>query len=84
MRDVFFFDKMLTPKIVTFVYWLALFGVFVSALTSMFAGYDGFTFGKFFMGLVYMAVGAVAVRIWFEILMVIFKINEALQDIRNK
>ena len=26
MKDIFFFDSMLTPKIITFVYWLLLLG----------------------------------------------------------
>ncbi len=32
MREIFHFDSMLTPKIITFVYWLILFMVVVSGL----------------------------------------------------
>jgi hypothetical protein len=41
MRDVFFFDAMLTPKIITFVYWLLLLIAVVSGFGSMFGGYGG-------------------------------------------
>ena len=84
MKDVLFFDKMLTPKIITFVYWLLLLAAVVGGLGSMFGGYGGFTFGKFFMGLLYVVGGAIAARIWCELLIVLFKMNEALQELRHK
>lgn len=84
MRDILFFDKMLTPKIITFVYWILLIGTVGGGIGSMFAGYSGFTFGSFLMGLVYIVAGAVGVRIWCELLIVLFKMNEALQDMRKK
>ena len=84
MNDVLSFDKMLTPKIITFVYWLLLLVAVISGLGSMFGGLEGFTFGKFFMGILYAAGGAIAARIWCELLIVLFKMNEALQEIRHK
>lgn len=84
MNDILGFDKMLTPKIITFVYWLLLLGAVIGGLVSMFTGYGGFSIGKFFMGILYAVGGAVAVRIWCELLIVAFKMNEALQDIRQK
>ncbi len=84
MKDVLFFDKMLTPKIITFVYWLLLAAAVFGGIGSMFAGYGGFGFGKFIMGIVYAAAGAVFARIWCELLIVLFKMNEALQDLRHK
>ena len=84
MNDIFGFDKMLTPKIITFVYWILLLGVVVGGLGSIFAGPGGVSGSSFFMGIVYTLGGAVAVRIWCELLVVAFKINEALQEIRQK
>lgn len=84
MRDIFFFDKMLTPKIITIVYWGLLIAVVIGGLSSMFIGYEGVTFGKFIMALFYIVGGAIGVRIWCELAIVLFKINEALQDIRTK
>jgi len=83
MRDVFFFDKMITPKIITFVYWVMLVIVAISALGWIFAGHGGF-FGRFFAGIFGALFGAIAVRIWCELLIVLFKMNEALQEIRKK
>ena len=84
MRDILFFDNMLTPKIITFVYWILLAAAVVTGVGSMFGGYSGFTFGSFFMGIVYTAAGAVGARIWCELLIVLFKMNEALQVLRNR
>jgi hypothetical protein len=75
---------MLTPKIITAVYWLLLVMAVVGGLGSMFGGFTGLTFGSFFMGLLYIIGGAIAARIWCELMIVLFKMNEALQDIRKK
>ena len=84
MRDALFFDTMITPKIITLVYWLMLIGVVLAGLGSMFTGYGGFGFGKFLMGLVYIVFGVIGARIWCELLIVLFKMNEALQELRQK
>ena len=84
MNDILNFDKMLTPKIITFVYWLMLLGVVIGGLGSIFAGPSGFSIGSFLMGIVYTVGGAIAVRIWCELMIVAFKMNEALQEIRQK
>lgn len=84
MKDVLFFENMLTPKIITLVYWLLLLAAIVGGIGSMFGGYEGFTFGKFIMGIIYAVGGALAARIWCELLIVLFKMNDALQEIRKK
>ncbi len=84
MKDMLFFDKMITTKIITFIYWLLLLSALFGGLSTMFGGYQGFTFGKFFLGLLLMAGGAIGARIWCELLIVLFKMNEALQAIKNK
>nr|WP_306288327.1 hypothetical protein [Pseudoalteromonas sp. WY3] len=41
MKGIFFFESMLTPKIITFVYWLMLLGAVISGVTTMFVQYGG-------------------------------------------
>ena len=77
MKDIFFFDSMLTPKIITIVYWLLLVSAVVSGLGSMFAGY-------ILGGLGIIVGGVIGARIWCELLIVLFKIHENLQKIVNK
>jgi len=80
MRDVFYFDSMLTPKIITFVYWLMLLSVVISGLGTMFSGAG---FGSFIMGLAMIIGGAVFARIWCELLIVLFKIHENMKKIAD-
>jgi len=84
MKDVFYFNAMLTPKIITFVYWLLLLFAVISGLSTMFVGYDGITFGKFLMGLGIIIGGGVGSRIWCELLIVLFKIHENIKKIADK
>lgn len=80
MKDIFFFDSMLTPKIITFVYWLMLVGSLISGLGTIFTQYGG----GLFAGLGIIIGGFIASRIWCELLIVLFKIHENLQKIANK
>lgn len=81
MRDLLFFDAMLTPKIITFVYWLGLAAVIFAGLGAMFT--EGGA-GGFIGGLFMMVFGAVAVRIWCELLIVMFKIYESLRTLVDR
>jgi hypothetical protein len=84
MKELFFFNAMLTPKIITFVYWLLLFFAVVSGLTTMFGGYNGLTFGKFLTGIGIIIGGGVGARIWCELMIVLFKIHENIKKIAEK
>jgi len=75
-KDVLFFDKMIVPKVIQVLYWILLVVVVLGAL--------GMMFQSFLAGLGLLIFGPLVVRIYCELLIVMFKINEALQDIRNK
>jgi hypothetical protein len=80
MKDVFLFDSMLTPKIIIFIYWLGLISVVIGAIGTMFAEYGG----GFWTGLGILLFGLIGTRVWCELLIVLFKINENLQKIANR
>jgi len=84
MKDILFFDKMLTPKLITIVYWISLLAAAVGGLSVMFSGYGGVSVENFILGVVCAIAGAVTARIWCELLIIFFKMNEALQELRNK
>lgn len=90
MRDLLRFDSMVTPKIITFIYWLLLAGAAVLGLALLFKGfgvmkYSGFAgFGMIVAAPILAAASALLARIYCEIMIVLFKINEALQEIRSK
>jgi len=62
MKDVLFFNAMLTSKIITFVYWLLLFFAVVSGFYAMFGGYGEFTFVRFLTGLGIIIGGGLGMR----------------------
>lgn len=76
MKDVLFFDAMLTPKIITGVYWLLMLGVVIGSLATMFTS-------SFWAGLGALVGGVIGVRIWCELLIVMFKIHENLKKIAD-
>ena len=77
MKEIFFFETMLTPKIITFVYWLMLLGSIVGGVGMMFSG-------DFIAGLGVLIGGCVGARIWCELLMVFFKINEGIKKLASQ
>lgn len=83
MKDLLFFDSMLTPKIITLIYWLLLVVAVISGVAEIFSGY-GFSFGRLLWGLAIIAGGALAARIWCELLIVLFKIHENIRKIAEK
>ncbi len=90
MRNWLYFDAMVTPKIITFIYWILLAGAAVSGLVLITKGfgmirYSGFAgFGMIVAAPILAVLFALMARIYCEIMIVLFKINEALQDIRRK
>ena len=84
MKDLLSFETMLTPKLISFLYRILLAAALIYGLHTMKGGYEGFSFSSLLMGLAYMIGGALSARVWCELMIVVFKINEALQTIKNK
>lgn len=77
LRNLFFFDVMIMPKIITFIYWLLLAGVVLGALGMMFNG-------AFLSGIGTLIFGAIGARLWCELMIVLFKINANIQKLADK
>lgn len=75
-----FFDEMVTPRIITFVYWLALLAAVIGGLVTIFSGFGSF-FPRLVMGLATMAASILAARIACELLIVLFKIHENIHEL---
>ena len=76
MDKLLSFDEMITPLIITLVYWLALAGAVIAGLATAFGGFGGFSVMKLLMGLGFTAGAALGARITCELLIVLFKIHE--------
>ena len=82
LKNVLFFEKMLTPKIITFIYWMALLGCVIGAIGVMnMSSRHGF--GGPIPGLLILIGGPFIVRIWCELFIVMFKVNDHLRDLRD-
>ena len=77
MRDILDFKVMVTPLIVKGVYLLLSAFVIVLSLIQMFKG-------SFWNGIVMLCLGLLVVRIVFELLILFFRMHEALQSIDRK
>lgn len=90
MRQWLYFDAMVTPRIITFLYWVMLAGAAIGGLVLVSKGlgvmkYSGFAgFGMIVAAPILALVSALLARIYCEIMIVLFKINESLQVIRAK
>ena len=77
MRSILFFDTMVMPKIITFIYWLILIGNFIGGIGMMIGG-------SVLSGIGIWVIGSVGARLWCELMIVLFKINENIQKIADK
>ena len=69
IKDLLFFEKMITPQIVVVLYWLSLVAIVISGIGAMFSG-------QFLQGLGILILGAIAARIYCEFITVIFQLNK--------
>jgi hypothetical protein len=71
--DILRFRKMITPLIIQVVFWFMVAIVVISGLVTM--------GDSFLTGLVIIILGPIAVRMYAEILIVLFKMNDWLGEI---
>lgn len=77
MNELLNFDSMVTPKFISVFYWLLLVFVLLSGLGVMFTG-------SVLAGLLGIVIGAIGVRVWCELLIVMFKIHENIKKIAER
>lgn len=77
IKSLFFFDSMLTTKIITGVYWVSLVALVIGSIGTMVQF-------SFFAGLGSLIGGVIFLRVMCELMIVVFKINDNLQAIKDK
>ncbi|MBT0348324.1 DUF4282 domain-containing protein [Morganella morganii subsp. morganii] len=79
LKSLLTFDQMITPKLITVLYWLGLIGVLFSGIATIFVSnaYDG----GFFSGLATIIFGGLGVRISCELIILSFNIYGKLKEI---
>jgi hypothetical protein len=89
-RDLFQWDRFITPTIIKVFYWLVIALIVLSGLSGIFAGLASMSvspFGGFIAILLNIAgvlVGIVFSRIAAECILIVFRINEHLGAIRDQ
>lgn len=86
LKKLLSFDEFITPAIIKILYYISAVIVIIWGLYLLFTsfGYFGSGVSQLIAGLLTIIIGPVLVKVYFEILIVLFKIYEKLSIITNK
>ena len=76
-KDFSDFKFMITPVFIKIIFWICAVLVFIGGLYYMVSV-------EFIQGLIMMIIGPIGVRIYCELLIVIFKIHEGINKLADK
>lgn len=80
MNDYMSFRRMITPVLIQLFFWIGVAGIVITGLAMMFGGENA---GERVLGFLLIPFGVLMVRIYCELLILLFRINDSLQDIRR-
>ena len=84
MKEFLQFDRLITGSIIKYVYWvIAGLTVVLGLIAMLVALFSGDVLG-IFSSLLVAVLGPILIRIYCELLIVMFKIYETLVEIRNR
>lgn len=76
MKDFLLFKRMLIPYIIQLIFWLALLACLILGVVDIYRGY-------ILQGIGIIVVGPILVRIACEYIIVLFRINDTLTEIKH-
>ena len=79
MGDYLTFRKMITPIIIQIVFWIGAVVIFIMGIVTIANGGSEYIIS----GLVIMFFGPILWRVYCELLILMFRINETVTDIKN-
>jgi len=90
-KSFFSFERMVTPVIIKVLFWIGMIASIITGLVIFFGGIIsgisnsefGTIVGAFFGGPLAMILGILVARIYCELLILFFRINETLTDIKK-
>ncbi len=83
MSDFFSFRTMITPVIIQIIFWIGVALCIIVGIFYLLFGYHYYGSSAPAYGLLILVFGPVAVRIYCEILIIFFRINETLTEIKH-
>jgi hypothetical protein len=87
VEDFLKFRKMLTPIIIQILFWIGVAVCVIAGIIEIASGANapyGGGGGLVFMGIMLLLLGPILVRVFCEILVVLFSIHDTLLKIKNK
>jgi hypothetical protein len=81
MNDFLSFRRMITPIIIQIIFWIGVIGVVIGGIVVIATAHD--EAGQIVYGIFLMILGPLWVRIWCELLILFFRMNETLTEIKN-
>jgi len=82
VNDFFAFRTMITPVIIQIIFWVGVALCIIFGLGAIFVG-SRYGSGGPLWGVLVLILGHVVVRIYCEILIIFFRINETLTEIKH-
>ena len=76
LKVILFFDTMITPKVITLLYWIVMVLIIFSGIFMMTQ--------SILQGLAILVGGTIVYRVLFEMIIIAFKNNEYLKKIAEK
>ncbi|MDP3182304.1 MAG: DUF4282 domain-containing protein [Desulfobaccales bacterium] len=84
MRDFMAFRTMVTPIIIQVIFWIGVVICVIAGIVYIGVGVNQYDGGpNILKGLVILFLGPLTVRIYCEILIIFFRINETLTEIKH-
>jgi hypothetical protein len=83
MRDFLAFRTMLTPILIQVIFWVGVLICVAVGLVYLGWGFKHETAEGVYKGLAILILGPIGIRIYCEILIIFFRINETLTEIKH-
>ena len=77
------FDVMISTKLIKLLYYILLIVVIIGAFITMFTRNPFTGQSNFLSGLLMLILGPIAVRVWAEVMIVLFNINDNLAKVKD-
>ena len=80
MGDFLSFRKMITPVIIQIIFWIGVATAIIGGIVVLVAADEA---GTRVLGLLYLILGPLYWRVFCEVVILFFRMNETLTDIKN-
>ena len=84
MNEFLKFRVMIAPVVIQVLFWIGVAGCIIVGIIGFFSSIAAGDFGGVLGSLLVLVLGPIGVRVYAELLLILFRIYETLVDIKNK